>query len=294
LFLVQKLDTFHISYIPREKNKAANELAQQAPGFNAKRGKFSVRQRLVSCGAIDVLAERHEPAVKGHTLKYQPGDWRQPLQEYIENLSGTNDRKLRRQALKYTILDGEVYRRTVDGMLLNCLDDEHAKIEMGEVHEGLCGTHQFVKKMKWMIRRAELFWPTMVNDCFKYFRGCEGCQRVRDVQSAPASMLHPIIKSWPFWGCGLDFVGEIHRSLSKGHRFILVAINYFTKCTEAVPLKNMTHKVVISFVLEDIMHRFGLPQTLTMDQGASFMSHQFKEFVASIGIKLLNSSCYHA
>ena len=51
---------------------------------------------------------------------------------------------------------------------------------------------------------------------------------------------------------------------------------------------------MISFVLEHIVYRFGIPQTLMTDQGASFMSHQFKEFVESLKIKLLNSSPYYA
>ena len=42
------------------------------------------------------------------------------------------------------------------------------------------------------------------------------------------------------------------------------------------------------------MHRFGIPQTLTTDQGTSFMSHQVKEFAESLMIKLLNSSPYYA
>jgi hypothetical protein len=41
---------------------------------------------------------------------------------------------------------------------------------------------------------------------------------------------------------------------SKGHRFVLVATDYFTKWTEGVPLRNMTHQEVISFVLEHIVH----------------------------------------
>jgi hypothetical protein len=61
-----------------------------------------------------------------------------------------------------------------------------------------------------------------------------------------------------------------------------------------MPLKNMTHKEVICFVLEHIVHRFGIPQTLTTDQGAAFMSHQFKTFASSLKIKLLNSSPYYA
>jgi transposase InsO family protein len=55
----------------------------------------------------------------------------------------------------------------------------------------------------------------------------------------------------------------------------------------------MTHQDVIRFVEEHIIHRFGLPQTLMTDQGASFMSHQFKEFAGALKIELLNSSpCY--
>ena len=44
---------------------------------------------------------------------------------------------------------------------------------------------------------------------------------------------------------GLDFIGQINSPSSKGHRFVLVATDYFTKWTEAVPLKNMTHREVI-------------------------------------------------
>ena len=43
---------------------------------------------------------------------------------------------------------------------------------MGEIHEGVCGAHQSAHKMKWMIRRAGYFWPTMLEDCFKYYKGC--------------------------------------------------------------------------------------------------------------------------
>jgi transposase InsO family protein len=58
-------------------------------------------------------------------------------------------------------------------------------------------------------------------------------------------------------------------------------------------LKNMTHKEVIHFILEHIVHRFGIPQTLTTYQGSSFMSHQVREFAKSLEIKLLSSLLYY-
>jgi transposase InsO family protein len=55
----------------------------------------------------------------------------------------------------------------------------------------------------------------------------------------------------------------------------------------------MTHREVISFVREHIIYWFRVPQSLTTDQGPSFMSHQFREFVESMKIKLMNSSPYY-
>jgi transposase InsO family protein len=46
-------------------------------------------------------------------------------------------------------------------------------------------------------------------------------------------------------------------------------------------------------MLKHIVHRFGIPQTLTTNQVAAYMSHQFKKFAMSLGIKLLNSSPYY-
>jgi hypothetical protein len=57
----------------------------------------------------------------------------------------------------------------------------------------------------------------------------------------------------------LDFVGEIHPLSLKGHQFVLVATNYFTKWTEVVAFKYMTHKEVIEFITKYIIHRFGIP-----------------------------------
>jgi hypothetical protein len=102
--------------------------------------------------------------------------------------------KTRRQALKYTMLDGELYRRTVDGLLLKCLGAEQGHVAMGEVREGMCDAHQSVQKMRWTIRRVGLYWPTMVDDCIRYKKCCELCQRLGDIQAAPVSMLHPIVK----------------------------------------------------------------------------------------------------
>jgi hypothetical protein len=100
----------------------------------------------------------------------------------------------------------------------------------------------------------------MIADCFKYYKGCQVCQKFGDLQLVPTAELHPIIKPWLFTGWGLEFEGEIHPSSSKGHQFLLVTIYYFTKWAEAAALKNMTYREVFEFINEHIIHRFDIPQ----------------------------------
>jgi hypothetical protein len=50
----------------------------------------------------------------------------------------------------------------------------------------------------------------------------------------------------------------------------------------------MTTGNMIDFVNEHFVYRFGIPQTITTDQGSQFTSGEFEEYANSLGIKLLN------
>jgi hypothetical protein len=93
-------------------------------------------------------------------------DWRKPIIEYLQDPTHKVDRKFRQLAFKFMLVEGELYHRTADDLLLKCLDSDQAKVAMDEVHEGICSTHQSTPKMKWLLRRGEFYWPTMIADCF--------------------------------------------------------------------------------------------------------------------------------
>ena len=92
----------------------------------------------------------------------------------------------------------------------------------------------------------------------------------------------------------MDMIGQINPSSSKGHQWVLAATDYFTKWVEAVPMRSVASKDVISFVKEHIIHRFGIPQTITTDGGSVFISEEFRKFADDTGFKLIRSSPYYA
>ena len=89
--------------------------------------------------------------------RVQDQDWRVPIISYLKDPGRGAERNIRRAAFKYVLIDNELYRRTAENFLLKCLDSHQAKVAMGEVHEGICGTHQSALKTKWLLRRADFY-----------------------------------------------------------------------------------------------------------------------------------------
>jgi hypothetical protein len=84
-------------------------------------------------------------------------DWRLPFLQCIRDPRKTMNKKVKQQVLKYTLLDDDLYQRTIDGVLLKCLGDELAKVAVQEVHDRICGAHQSAYKMNWLLRRVRFF-----------------------------------------------------------------------------------------------------------------------------------------
>jgi hypothetical protein len=90
------------------------------------------------------------PSQSSETTTTDPDNSWTPLVRYLDKPGHVVDRNVRRQALKYVLLDNTLYHRTIDGLLLKFLASDQSKIAMGEVHKGICGTHQSGHKMKWL------------------------------------------------------------------------------------------------------------------------------------------------
>ena len=100
---------------------------------------------------------------------------------------------------------------------------------------------------------------------------CDRCQRYSNVQRLPTERLMTKSSSWPFAQWGIDIVSPLPQG--KGQvKFLLVAIDYFTKWVEAEALAMITEARLQSFVWKSIICRFGIPLMIISDNGRQFDS----------------------
>ncbi|XP_030958972.1 uncharacterized protein LOC115980916 [Quercus lobata] len=92
----------------------------------------------------------------------------------------------------------------------------------------------------------------------------------------------------------MDLIGKIKPISRKKNCFIIVATDYFTKWVEAKPYKEVSEFDVIQFIKEMIVHRLGIPQSITVDNGTIFNGTRVKAFTQEYGIRILNSTPYYA
>lgn len=69
-----------------------------------------------------------------------------------------------------------------------------AYLAASNVHSRAYGAHQVGHKMRWLMCRQGVYWPTMLKDCINFSKGCQEFQVYSRIQHVPASELHAVVK----------------------------------------------------------------------------------------------------
>ena len=212
--------------------------------------------------------------------------------EYPQEASNNGKRMLQRLAAGFFLSGDILYKRNHDMILIRCVDARKAEQMLGEVHEGSFGTHANGHAKAWKILRVGYYYLTMENDCCIHMRKCHKCQAFADNVNAPPMPLNVLAAPWPFSMWGIDVIGAIRPKASKEHRFILVAIDYFTKWVEATSYASVTRSVVVMFIKKEIICRYGLARKIITDNSINLNNKMIKEMCKDFKIQHHNSTPY--
>ncbi|XP_058202905.1 uncharacterized protein LOC131317365 [Rhododendron vialii] len=222
-------------HIFRLENGDANQMAQIAYGIRIPEGQneklIRVQKRFLP---FSIERDRDDLDVMEITLF---DDWRIPIKRFLENPNEKTDRNIKQRTINYIILGDDLFRKSSDEVLLLCIAKPQTMTVMGEVHEGICGSHQSGEKMKCNMDQFRGFQPFPYNQLLN----------------------HGLFRGW-----AIDMIAEIIPHSSLQHEYVMVATDYFTKWTEAIPLKKCSSRTEVM------------------------------AYASSFGVKILNSSPYYA
>jgi len=141
---------------------------------------------------------------------------------------------------------------------------------MNKFHEGICDLHSGGHNMATRAIRARYYWSSMKSNSAKYVKKCQKCQEFGNILRTKLETLHHTSSLWPFAQWGIDLISPF--SPRKGQcKFLLVVVDYFTKWIEVDPLASIIANKIRSFVWNNIICRFELPNTIISNNGRKFI-----------------------
>ncbi|GJY43128.1 reverse transcriptase domain-containing protein [Tanacetum coccineum] len=260
--LTSNFKEFSIKQVPQSENKKANVLSKIASTSFVHLSKQVLMEELKekSINEKEVLTVVEE---EGHM-------WMTPVYEYLTKEILLEDKKkarvVRRKASRYTVINGTLYKKYFLEPWLRCVEPLQANYVLREIHEG-----SYARKL---------------------IRECNDCQIHRPVPRNPQQNLAPITSLWPFYKWGIDIAGPFPEGPGKV-KFLIVAIDYFTKWIEAKPVTTITGNQVKKFIWDNIVCRFGLPGEIVSDNGKQFCENPFKDWCEKLSIHQCFASVKH-
>ena len=139
--------------------------------------------------------------------------------------------------------------------------------------------------------RHRYYWPGLALDVARW---CASCSECAGRKGKPPPRRVPLTQKptgAPFDRIGMDIL-DTHRPAARGNRYILVISDYFSKYSDAFPLRRHTAKNVAQLLMTRWITYHGVPKVIHTDQGTEFESALMKNLTRLLGIKKTKTSPY--
>ncbi|XP_061341625.1 uncharacterized protein LOC133287940 [Gastrolobium bilobum] len=254
--LLAEFDEVVVQYIPQNENNRADILSKLASSKGSGNHCTVIQQSIWEPTCVMMITETE--------------DWRRPIVAYLEKGVLPDEtqeaRKLVRNSACFTIVEGQLYKKGFYTPILKCLNKNEVEYVLAEIHEGINGHHMGGKALAKKTLRAGYYWPTMEADAKEHVKRCEQCQKHTLILRAPPEELQTITTPWPFFKWGMSLLGPF--TAAEGQlKWLIVAVDYFTKWIEAEPLTTITSARIQRFFERNLISRFGLPAEIITDNG---------------------------
>ncbi|XP_074356440.1 uncharacterized protein LOC141696156 [Apium graveolens] len=153
----------------------------------------------------------------GDNTSEDADSWMKTYKDYLQfgtMAANINEaRILRMKASRFTIIDGELFKKSSTGLLQRCLKKHEAYMVLRDAHKGECGNHTNGRNLSLKILRLGYYCTKLRQVDQDYTKRYDACQRHAPIIHQPSEHLNISIPSWPFMKWGMDIVGKMPPAL---------------------------------------------------------------------------------
>jgi transposase InsO family protein len=140
--------------------------------------------------------------------------------------------------------------------------------------------------------RKEFPWPTMVADVYDYVKVCHEYTKENSTLRNQSKEITLFPADQPLEFVAIDILGPLTKTI-KGHQYILMSADRFSKLVRTILLKTITTFTVASAFCHHWVFVYGAPRLLLSDNGTQFISKFFQACCQIIGIHQKFTTAYH-
>lgn len=197
-------------------------------------------------------------------------------------------KNIRKKALKFRLLDGVLYREEVDASLARCIARYQVPFVLRWAHE----EHgHYAPAISIMRLRGRFWWPTRIKDNEEHYMSCQACAQV----GARVNRPHPltITSLEPMQLVGMDFIGPLNPVAKNGSKYILLAVDYFSRFVMSVDSPLADGVTVINAWMQRWSPMVGWPKSTYSDNGSHFQNEITKTIMEHHGTRMIFGPVSH-
>lgn len=229
--------------------------------------------------------EPHLPA----ELYYASSEWYRDLVLYLNTgvlpkshrSMYTHAQNFKRKASRYSLVGDRLYYRFANGRRASCVKESQVIAVLQEAHD----RHGHFASKTVLKRLSDLWWPTRAADVQQWTATCKACAYFGPTKRSEP--MKPVLTYDPFDMLGIDFIGPLDLT-SRGNRYILHVVDYFTRYSWAYPLPAASGQCVMN-VMEQFFRDFTTPLVIYSDRGTHFVGKEISRFWKRSGVRHIAS-----
>ena len=132
--------------------------------------------------------------------------------------------------------------------------------------------------------------PSVRQDVTRWARECQQCQRAKVTRHTVPPIGEFVVPRKRFQHWNVDIVTL---PSSNGFRHLLTAVDRLTRWPLAIPMVNITTSSVVDAFVHGVIASFGIPESVTTDNGSQFTSAVWQQLLNTWGIKAHFTTPYH-